>query len=48
MTTLQNIFWGGKRGGKMQGVTSVCFVGFENESSEVLEMQACLDWMFLL
>jgi hypothetical protein len=31
----------------MQGVTSVCFVSFEGESSEVLEMQACLDWLFL-
>jgi hypothetical protein len=32
----------------MQVVTSVCFVGFEGGSSEVLEMQARLDWMFLL
>jgi hypothetical protein len=32
----------------MQGVTSVCFVDFEGESLGVLQMQACLDWMFLL
>jgi hypothetical protein len=32
----------------MQGVTSVCFIGFEGESSEILERQACLDWIFLL
>jgi hypothetical protein len=26
----------------------VCFVDFEGESLGVLQMQACLDWMFLL
>jgi len=31
----------------MRGVMSV-FCWFEGESMEVLEMQVCLDWMFLL
>jgi hypothetical protein len=32
----------------MHGATSICFIIFGGESSELLEMQACLDWMFLL